>query len=428
VSRARIGLAVGLAAIALQCLYGLVSPGLGWDFVNFYDAGHKLAVGQLADLYDPHAPIAGQPPQGEQPFRGAPISAWLYAPLARLSPAAALVAFKLQSAVALCAALWLLWRVTRGFAGPEREAQLRFAALFALAAAAFQPFWTVFHVGGQTTPLVFLLGVSGLVLHAAGRSAAAGLCLASAVVVKPGFAPALAFVFFAAGARFRVAVLALGAVLGLVSLAALGWPIHEEYLRVLAAESSNLYRPHWNSGAIGWVDWLVAPPETGSHETRSAAMGVLITALRLGFLAGFAWLALDARRAGLSGAARRALDFQLGLLCALAVMPVVWAHYLALVFPLIAYGIAVRGALPPLARATLAAVVLASVGQHLALIRWLDARIWFNEPYELVALGLFKAVPLVLVICFVVVFRGALRTTGRAPAWQAIDARAAASG
>ena len=46
--------------------------GSGWDFANFYDAGHKAAAGQIQDLYNPTAAIEGKPAEAELPYWGSP--------------------------------------------------------------------------------------------------------------------------------------------------------------------------------------------------------------------------------------------------------------------------------------------------------------------------------------------------------------------
>lgn len=171
---------VGL--IVLGCLAGVVTPaGIGWDFANFYDTGRRVAAGQLADIYDATTPIAGEQPSTELDFFGTPLSALLYAPLALFGPQAALVVFKLECTLAMWAGLYLLYRFTRRTADPEVVASGRLLALFAGAALLFQPFWTIYRVGGQSMPTVFLLLVAGLVAHVRGNVKASSLCFVAAV-------------------------------------------------------------------------------------------------------------------------------------------------------------------------------------------------------------------------------------------------------
>ena len=100
--------------IAIGNIVGIVVPaGAGWDIANFYDTGRRVAAGEVGNLYDPGTPIAGQPPQGELGFYGTPLSAYLFVPLAGLSPRWALVAFKVENAAALLLALGLLFTFHR---------------------------------------------------------------------------------------------------------------------------------------------------------------------------------------------------------------------------------------------------------------------------------------------------------------------------
>ena len=68
-----------------------IPAGTGWDFANFYDAGHKIVAGQIADLYNSRVLIEGKAAEGHLPYYGTPISAVLLAPLGWMTPAAALV-------------------------------------------------------------------------------------------------------------------------------------------------------------------------------------------------------------------------------------------------------------------------------------------------------------------------------------------------
>src|SRR5262245_15353529 len=92
-------LLAGILAAVISA--GIAIPaGSGWDFANFYDAGHKVLVGQIQDLYDADAAIAGKPPEGHLAYYGTPLSALLMAPLALMPPGAAMVIFKIQASLA----------------------------------------------------------------------------------------------------------------------------------------------------------------------------------------------------------------------------------------------------------------------------------------------------------------------------------------
>src|SRR5262245_13972372 len=141
-----------IVAIVIGCLIGIIVPaGLGWDFANFYDAGRRIAAGQAADLYSPQSAIEGQPAQGSTGFFGTPISAFFYVPLAFFPAKIALILFKIENALAFAAIFVLLLKFYRRFVTGTPLEQARFTAIFAFLFLIFQPFWTIFRVGGQTT-------------------------------------------------------------------------------------------------------------------------------------------------------------------------------------------------------------------------------------------------------------------------------------
>jgi hypothetical protein len=186
-------LRVSLALMAAGSVAAIVVPaGAGWDFANFYDAGRRVAAGEMHRIYEPVGDIAGAPSQGVMRFWGTPISALLYVPLAWFAPGTALVLFKIENVLALAATFAVLFVFHRRFVPASAPDQLRFAAVFALLCLIFQPFWTVFRVGGQTTATVVLLLALALVCHVRTRDWASAALVVLAVLIKPAFAPAVA--------------------------------------------------------------------------------------------------------------------------------------------------------------------------------------------------------------------------------------------
>ncbi len=226
---------VAMFLIALGCTIGtLVPAGLGWDFANFYDAGHRVAAGQVDDLYHPERPIAGQAAQGRMRFWSAPLFAVVLAPLSWLPPATALIAFKLQNCIVLFIALALLYRECRRSIdddGPLQRAA--FAAIFAFGCLLYQPFWTIFRVGGQTTPTVFLLLVLALLFYMRSHLQISAWLLVLAAMIKPALATALLFLACVGGLAFAGSLAVALTFWGLLSTAILGWPIHQEFVHVL---------------------------------------------------------------------------------------------------------------------------------------------------------------------------------------------------
>ncbi|MEZ5915763.1 MAG: glycosyltransferase family 87 protein, partial [Parvularculaceae bacterium] len=239
-------LIAALVGIALGSLVAVLIPaGLGWDFANYYDAGHKALVGETANLYNEHALIDGAAPQSNMLFLSAPISSFFYAPLALFDPPAALFVFKVENVVALLLALAILYYTLRAHV---REAdQLSFAALFFTAALLFQPFWTVFRVGGQVTPTIMALLAVGAMFHSNARFALSAICFSLIVLIKPVFLPGAAFLAFASGRRFFVVSLLTGLAFAALSVALLGLDLHIGFVERMMQEGARAWPSHYNS-------------------------------------------------------------------------------------------------------------------------------------------------------------------------------------
>lgn len=400
---------IGAVLIGVGCLAGIIAPaGSVWDFANFYDAGHKVLAGQNEDLFDPLAPIEGQPPQGAMQFWGVPLSAYLYAPLALLPPPAALVAFKIAGTLALFGGLWILFRHLGGFAGPGESDAAAFGALFVWAALAFQPFWTIYRIGGQATPFVFLLLTIGLVSHLRGRFAVSSLCFVVAVLIKPFFVTALAVVVLLSGLRFLGWTAAWGVGFGLLSLATTGWEVHLEFVRYMLRGSGlsngvldliGLKQSTWMHNSA-----LTVPLENlrlqwdlqSTSPDRPAWLTASVLAVRLLVLTVFVRLMLAARRQCWLPAARRHFVYLVGIMFSLLFSTIVWDHYLSLLFLPLAWVLASRRHIDHGARWLLASVFVVALGQNLIFVLWLEAHFRFDTPLELLAVGLFKAAPLLL--------------------------------
>jgi len=410
-------IATGLALILLGCLVAIAVPaGLGWDFANFYDAGHRAWVGQIADLYDPTAWIAGAPPQGHMAFWSVPLASYLFVPLAWLRPERALVAFKIENSLAILAALWLLHAHARRFVADDPEAQGRFSASFVWLALLFQPLWTVFRVGGQTTPTILLLLSVGLLAHSRGRWWLSSLCYVLTVILKPSFVLGLGFLALVSGMPFLLATAAWGTGLAACAILLMGWPIHATFLDKMFAGAGRSTVWLYNSSlsvALDNLRTLVDPRQTSYG--RPAALEAGVQLIRIGVLALFAWLAVRARRIPLPQ--RSHALFLLSILFLLLAGPVVWEHYLAVLFIPLAYLLAVRRRLGATAQWALAGVFLFSVGQNLVLVLWLNEHLPIDGPASLLAAGLVKSAPLILTLPWLVRRQGGLLETYAGTEW-----------
>ncbi len=413
---------IALSLIAVGCLVGILVPaGLSWDFGNFYNAGRRVAAGQVADLYHADRPIEGTPAQGMR-FWGAPLSAALFAPLAALRPEAALIVFKIQNVAALFLALWILYRHYARFTSQDRASASSSTALFAVMCLVYQPFWTIFRVGGQSTPTVLLLIVVGALCLMDARPWLAALLLASASMLKPTLAVMLVFLVAVSGMQFVVALVTTGLLLVGISTVMFGWPIHMEFLRA-AIEGSQLARPWpFNSSLyvpIENIRLLVLTKET-APRAATALVG-LTWVIRFGVVAMFATIVRGSHRQSWTREARRHFEVMMAVCFWLLVSQTIWEHYLALLFPFLAYLVAMRAWLPLGARRLLWAIFVLSLFQNLILTEFLRTHLDLRGTASLIAIGIVKSGPLLLTMVVLGCYRRSIFASYAAPAWLRID-------
>jgi hypothetical protein len=366
----RISVAVA-AVLAAGIVAGILVPaGSGWDFANFYDAGHKVLAGQLQDLYYPLARIEGKPPQGQLAFYGVPLSALLFAAMAWMPPGAAMIAFKAQATGAILLGLWLLYSRNVVRSGLSRA---QYRAAFLVAALLFQPFWTIYRVGGQTTPTLFLGFVLALIWLTSGRLLAAAVCLVAVVAIKPAFVLTLGLLGVMAGIRFLAYVAATGAAAAGISILTMGWSIHQRFLEHLSAGKISSWM--YNSSISVALQDLPAL----AALTRVLAAGLVLSVL------------LRARKRIAGEAAGRHFLFLTAIAFGLLLMPVVWEHYLSVLFIPVAYFLAAW----PRWKWT-GVFCLACSTQNLVFILWLQAVLPTGNLPVQAAAAIFKSAPLIL--------------------------------
>ena len=360
-----------------------VPAGLGWDFANFYDAGRRAAAGQIGDLYDPDSPIGGELPQGGLSYWSPPISAWFYAPLAGLEPRTALAVFKVQNVLAYVAAFFVLYSMNRRYAGESALEQWRFAALFVWLCLFFQPFWSVFRVGGQTTPTVLLLMVLALGAHRKECFVGSALLVVLAILVKPALVTGLAFLVLVSPWRFRILTAAWLGVAGLVSLAIAPWDLHMEFVHKMLGGAGRTFPWIWNSSLYV----LVEASGLGQWASLGGKLAVVAT---------FVVVVVKSRAAVLTAASRRHLEFVLAILFFLLISQTVWEHYLALLFVFLLDVTARARSFPAPAIRVVAAVFLCSLGQNIALMKPLGEMAESLPPAVTGLIVLGKCAPLLL--------------------------------
>jgi hypothetical protein len=409
-----------LLLLAVGAAIGIAVPaGLGWDFANFYDTGRRAAAGLYDQLYDPSSSIAGAAPQGSMQFWGAPISALFYVPLAALPPATALLWFKVENTLALALGLVLLFRHVRRFADPSPLGQWRFAAVFATLALLYQPFWTVYRVGGQTTPSIFLLLVLALLSHQAGRDWLTASLLVPVVAIKPAFVLLFGFLALVSGVRFLLRAALVSLIAAGLAVLAVGWGPHQEFLRHLMdglsrprswQYSSSLYTPF---DSVRLLPGYPAFPPAWRSGLAAAALGVKAVAALT--VIGLVW---RSRSWQWTVAARRHFRFAMAVLFFLLVSQVLWEHYLAVLFLVLGYLWASRRWFPSGAGGILVAIAVASLGQNFIVVDVVRHAFVFESAPAVFVLGVLKAAPLLLTLVLLWRHGQALLRSHAAPAWS----------
>ncbi len=413
---------LALGVIAFGCLIAIFTPaGLGWDFANFYDAGHKALVGETHNLFDEHALIDGEAPQSNMPFLSAPVSSYFYVGLALFDPEMALVLFKAENALAIALALAILHFSLLVHVAPEDRH--RFTTQFLIAAVLFQPFWTVFRVGGQVTPTILLLLAAGLVLHAQARFFWSAACMAMIVLMKPVFIPGAVFLALASGKRFFLAASLIGGLVAAFSIGLMGLDVHLALVARMAFESGRLWPSQYNSALTSSLDFMLPPvcepgPASDALCRAHPTIAALSSVLRAGAVLSLILVFVAAARSGISDQARRHFAWMIAAILPMMATPIVWAHYLSAVFLLIAFALATQRHFPRPAMALIAAIVLLSVGQNLIIILEIVRMTGMDQPIEKVGMGVFKSLPLWLTLAFLVLHRRAIFSAYHAPGWS----------
>ena len=266
-------------------------------------------------------------------FWGTPLSALLFAPMALLEPRTALLVFKVQNALMLSLAAWLVFAFYEPRRDPDRLSFPTYGAVFVVLLLLFQPMWTVYRVGGQTTPTVLVLLIGSLILHVNGKAFAAALLFAFAVVIKPFLAPGFALLALTSGSRFFAYAAACGIGFAAMSIGIFGWPLHEQFLA--RAREGGMFMAIWGSGLILPLDsFILLLEETTGLPDLAVWRNLGVAAIKVVALA-VTVRVLWAGRAIEPTQARRHLNFLCALVFALFVSSAVWEHYLAFLLPLV---------------------------------------------------------------------------------------------
>ena len=412
--------ALFLLLLTVGCIIGILTPaGIGWDFANFYDTGRRIAVGQIYDIYKADSLIGGESPQGVLSFWGAPLSAWLYVPLSWFSPETALIIFKIQNTLAYFVALGLLYFFNRQFVEESPLAQWQFATLFVGMCLLYQPFWTVYRVGGQTTPTVFLLFSLALVAYTHSYFSISAVCLVSAAMIKPAFGIFLILLLCVSGIRFFGTMVAVLCIAGISSLVVMGWDIHVEFLLKMLNGVKIIWPWYYSSSLFITLEHLrVLSEEGGSSFIPALVFDLINAAMKIGMLGLFFVLIRKSQSTKQSAPSRKHFLFLIAISFTLFLSQTVWEHYLAMLFLPLAYCLAVHRYFSSQAFSLIIGIVLLSIGQNLIVIHGLQHLFTFDSVLELVLICLFKSAPLILMLIFLIRFHQTLFNSYQDNRWD----------
>jgi hypothetical protein len=150
------------------------------------------------------------------------------------------------------------------------------------------------------------------------------------------------------------------------------------------------------------------------------------TIIRFVVAGAFVWLFVHQRSRVPAGPSRRHLDFMVAVTAGLLLMPVVWAHYLVLLYIPLSYCLAVAPSLPRQAVYLLALVLLGSIIQNVAVVNALNTLIAFDTWLELFVIGLVKSAPLWLTASLLAAHRRDVLNAYAYAEWKGVEADVAA--
>ena len=399
--------------MVLFSYHGIIrNRGLLLDFANFYDAGRKAALGQFNTLYDPFALIGGSAPFGNMSFVSAPISSFAYIPLSGLEPVLAARIFKIIATVCLFGALILLFfHLSKRFC--QKEERVKFFAIFSVCSLFYMPFWQIYWIGGQTTPMVLLLLLIALVLYGKGQAILPAVALVLAVTIKPFLVPGLVLLLILAEARLRLALVVIGCIAATISVLVVGTEPHIAFVHKILSESGQLQAPQLNSNMLSWIEPLfLSIADYEALKSMPPGLKLMTIALRLLLVGVLIALYVRLRRTSVPDMAKRHFLVIVAIFTALIVTPVAWAHYLSFLFIVPMFVFANGAHFPKGAKISAAAVIAISVFQHPFLLKKItmlfDAGaggyLGIGNWNLLMLMSTVRSVPMILAFCLVAIW------------------------
>jgi hypothetical protein len=165
----------------------------------------------------------------------------------------------------------------------------------------------------------------------------------------------------------------------------MGWSIHQRFLE------------HLREGMITpWVYNSSISVAVESFRARIPALGAAGAGIRLLAAGIVLTVLLRARKRIAPGPAQQHFLFWMSTVIGLLLMPIVWEHYLSVLFIPVAYFLAMLPLLGRSEKTLLAAICLSCCTQNLILVMWLFARLKDGGAIVQVAAAVWKSAPLTL--------------------------------
>ena len=298
-----------------------------FDFDCCYYRAGQLIVFEPSLLYSDSEYQGGE-------FVNIPIVAWLFAPLAKLSPVTAGQIWFWLSLTAACFCIYLLQQRSSGF-----DLSLRWAITLAFVVSG--PVVRTFNLG-QSTLIVLLLLLLAENRYWHQRFTSAGVFLGLACLIK--IPPLLLLPYFALRRQWEVVLAAcsVGALALGGSLMLHGWQLHLEYFDTAISSVAGKSLAAHNNQSLGagivrlFTDfplnpWALDLVPSEAFVVAPTYVNALVNATSFGLVL-FTILTLVRGRPG------RYVDslIEIGLVmsCALLVLPVYWEHYGSWLLPI----------------------------------------------------------------------------------------------
>jgi glycosyl transferase family 87 len=265
---------------------------------------------------------------------------------------------------------------------------------------------------------VFFCLALSLVAATSARPFLAALGFAFAVMIKPVLITAIAFFALVAGIRYIKYFIVVFAAIGLISVTVCGWYIHERFFQLMLQGVNNTVPWFYNSSLYVSLDNLIVlAPGDSWPATHVSWLNAIRTLLKLIVLATMALIVWRARAREWSRDAWAHFSFLMAL-CFFALLGhIVYEAYLTFVFVVLVYVLASWQSWSREARVLTGLVFCLSFWQNIIWVRLLQSVTRLDSVPELIAIGLFKSGPLILLLVLLWRHSREWLDSYRAPAW-----------